>query len=364
MKISIKEESYISELGKRTNNEDNCGYISGLAYIVCDGVGGSEKGEIASDITVKSFLEQLKLKPETHINQILRMTEGSFSNYLNNHPDATGMATTLTLTTISAKGIVAAWIGDSRIYQFRNGEITFKSIDHSWVNEALKSGIISAEDAINHPKSNVITRAIQGNHRPVELEEIVITDIKDGDIFLQCSDGVLESWNDGELKELFLTNSDVAEITKELALKCSVQSKDNYTAIVYKIEKVEDIEIDRPILNDFDNRSETKEDWVEAVPLSIEEQKQIEGLVQKGKTKKNNKMIYVVLLLILILLSVGISIKYIIPNKQKTEQKEDRNGKNSVLEQKEEVGNQNQIKNEQIDNKTDIKKDTANNKEV
>ena len=234
--IKISSQEYISELGKRNNNEDNFGLNKGLSYVVCDGVGGSEKGEIASEITVRSFVEAFKDNINADANDVLKNTEDKLSAYINDHPEALGMATTLTFSQIRPNGIYLAWVGDSRIYQFRNGVIVFKTTDHSWVNDALKAGIISANEAINHPKSNIITRAVQGSHKPTTADTRLLTDVKKGDLILHCSDGVLESWDDDSLKALFSSENEPKAILEIIKKECNVNSKDNFTAIVYKIE--------------------------------------------------------------------------------------------------------------------------------
>jgi PPM family protein phosphatase len=236
--IKISSEEYISELGKRENNEDNCAFIRGATYVVCDGVGGSEKGEIASDITVRCFIDAFKVNPHADANQVIKIVETKLTDYINANPEAAAMGTTLTLSQLRDDGIYVAWCGDSRIYQFRKGEIIFKTVDHSWVNDAVKSGIITPEEAINHPKSNVITRAVQGSHKPTKADTQLLTDIEKGDLFFHCSDGVLESWNDDDLKALFSSENDPKIILEIIKRECLKQSKDNFTAIVYRVDEV------------------------------------------------------------------------------------------------------------------------------
>jgi protein phosphatase len=175
--IKISTVRYISEIGKRQNNEDNYGFDNGN-FVVCDGVGGSEKGEIASEITVRCFLEAFKKNDSVNVNDVLKEAENKLSAYIAEHPEAIGMATTLTFSQIKDDCIYVGWVGDSRVYQFRNGKILFKTTDHSWVNEALKAGIITEEEAVDHPKSNIITRAVQGSHRPTTADTVYLHDIQ------------------------------------------------------------------------------------------------------------------------------------------------------------------------------------------
>ena len=254
--IKITNQGYLSELGKRANNEDNFALIKGSTFVVCDGVGGSEKGEIASEIVSKYFVESYNLDPLADANVVLKNAEAKLSNYIANNPDTMGMATTLTFSQVRDNGIYVAWVGDSRIYQFRNGQIIFRSTDHSWVNDALKAGIITKEEAINHPKSNIITRAVQGNHKPTAADTRLLTDIQKGDIFFQCTDGVLETWNDDDLQALFTAINDPDKILEKLKKECEQYSKDNFTAIVYRIEEASIV-----------RNSSSTDNFVDAIPV-------------------------------------------------------------------------------------------------
>jgi protein phosphatase len=235
--IKILEQDFLSEKGRRTKNEDNGGWDSGKIYVVCDGVGGNEKGEVASEIVVNTFIEEFKNNPDQVVNQVLATAELNMLNYLEQNPQASGMATTLTLLRIRDNGIFAAWVGDSRIYQFRKDKILFQSRDHSWVNDAVDAGIITLEESINHPKSNIITRAVQGAQKPAQADEVQLTDIDTGDYFFLCSDGVLETWDDMELTALFAQNLPIQEMTQKIMEECRKISRDNYTAIIFKIEQ-------------------------------------------------------------------------------------------------------------------------------
>ena len=269
--VKILEQEYISEVGKRANNEDHCGYISKSTYVVCDGVGGLDKGEIASDIVCRSILKSFSEDNTSTIELALPLAEASMAAYLEENQQSVGMATTLTLAHVRADGVYVAWVGDSRVYQFRSGKIHYVTRDHSWVNEALAMGLITQEEALNHPKSNIITRAVQGTSKPVKADSKLIQDILPNDYFLLCSDGVLESWTDEELEELFSKEESCAQILNQLKLKCEKLSKDNFTALAFKIE---DAQIQSP--------QEEEHNYVEAIPIS-DFQESIAFRVEKPK---------------------------------------------------------------------------------
>lgn len=237
--IKVYDEIIFSEKGKRDNNEDNAGAYKGKIYVVCDGVGGHEKGEIASEIVVNTFLNGSN--STTFLSEMLQKAEHRMSEYIKEHPASLGMGTTLTALQIRDNGINVGWVGDSRIYQFRNGQIIFKSKDHSWVNEAVAAGIITEKEAINHPKSNIITRAIQGAQKPTKVQEVLLTNIKEEDTFFLCSDGVLETWSDEDFTALFSSETDLNSLSVKIKKECAINSKDNYTGLLLRLKSVEGI---------------------------------------------------------------------------------------------------------------------------
>jgi len=235
--VKVRRHAFLSRLGKRQNNEDNFGIFSEETFVVCDGVGGADKGEVASEIVTKAFVHALKESPEKTAMDVIGSAEEHLSQYLVEHPSAVGMATTLALLQVRPKEIYVAWCGDSRVYQFRKGNIVFKTDDHSWVSEALAAGILTPEEAINHPKKNIITRAIQGTHKPAQIQDVVIINIQKGDRFLLCSDGILESWTDEDLQALFKEDLPPEQYVEIIQKECEEHSKDNFTAIVLEIEE-------------------------------------------------------------------------------------------------------------------------------
>jgi serine/threonine protein phosphatase PrpC len=261
----INKVFYYSGIGKRNNNEDSYSFSKSNFFIVCDGVGGAEKGEVASSIVVNEFSRVYNESFDTEPEQALRFAEQKLSEHINNHPESMGMATTLTFSKVTNEGVLVAWVGDSRIYQFRGGKIIFQTTDHSWVNDALRVGMITAEEAVNHPKSNIITRAVQGEHKPVEIDVELISDLKDEDFIFQCSDGVLEAWNNEELETLFSSINDGDELLKSIESKCADISRDNNTAILYKIKSD-----NRPSNNQLVEPQEVfEEEVVEAIPINV-----------------------------------------------------------------------------------------------
>ncbi len=233
--ITIKSKSFVSEKGKREINEDCIEFESGKFYIVCDGLGGNGNGEIASKLVVKTVKESLlRSKP---ISEAVEDAEKVLSSYKKKNPSTDYMATTIAVAEILESEILVSWAGDSRIYRFRDGKITFKTTDHTWIANALKECVLSPLEALFHPRANELTKSIKDASKPVKLEQVLIEDIKHNDYFLICSDGVIESWGDTDLQELFSGEKTSNDIKNELNKNCNVFSDDNYSAIVFQVDK-------------------------------------------------------------------------------------------------------------------------------
>ena len=230
----ISEISYFTSTCQRINNEDFCSYLEQDAIVLCDGVGGQDNGEIASKLLVNIIEDELMSVKFNSIN--------FFINVLNSYRDQSilfknyhNMATTLTFSILQNNEIFVAWCGDSRIYHIRDGNIIFQTEDHTWVNDAIKSGIITFEESINHPKKNIITKAIVSDSDPSFIDFKIIDDIQNDDFILHCSDGVLESWSNQNLTELFHNYFNTDKNIDLIRAKCEQNSSDNSTAILYKI---------------------------------------------------------------------------------------------------------------------------------
>lgn len=245
------------------NNEDSI-YPSPEAisanqklFLVCDGVGGAEKGEIASSLACEYFQTYFSTFLEGNptpefIKKALLYTEASFDSYVAYHPEAAGMATTLTMLYVGTNGITLAHIGDSRIYQFRKGEIVYKTKDHSLVNSLLDLGQITPEEAAIHPQRNVILRAIQGTRKPTEAEIVLIEDVQPDDYFFLCTDGVMENFTDEKLARTFLRPV-ASEIIKDTMMEsCNGKTRDNFSFYIIPVNNVhESVNIKQNIASFF-----------------------------------------------------------------------------------------------------------------
>lgn len=167
-----------------------------VVAIVADGMGGHQAGDVASKLAVDTFREALQgssasltlEERKTLISQAILQANEVVYDTASNNEQYYNMGTTVVAALLTADNGVIGHIGDSRIYQWREGQLTQLTEDHTLVNELVKSGQITPEEAANHPRRNVLTRAL-GTDEQVEVDVKGISWLKD-DLLLLCSDGL------------------------------------------------------------------------------------------------------------------------------------------------------------------------------
>lgn len=260
MIIKIRQPLCFSEIGRKDNQED---YLwpqpkavtkANRVFLMCDGVGGQDSGEVASQTAATALGEYITAHPA--IDGIV--TKAMFEEALAYGYDEldkvdTGafrkMGTTMTCLVLHRGGALVAHIGDSRVYHIRpsladedgRSGIIYQSADHSLVNDLLRAGEITEEEAIDFPQKNVITRAMQPHlERRYKADILNIDDVQAGDYFFLCCDGVLEHLTNDMLGAI-LSDENLDDQGKINAIKevCDGRTRDNYTCWLIPIDKVE-----------------------------------------------------------------------------------------------------------------------------
>lgn len=219
----------------RSQNEDAflCRDDIGL-WVVADGMGGHEAGELASELVINALWN---IPGNTQIQQmleyVLAVVETVNRNLLAKMaqlPTDHHLGSTLAALVITEGQGACIWAGDSRIYRLRQGTLQRLTHDHSLVQELIDQGAVHPEQAHNHPHGNVITRAI-GVDEELELEQRRFS-VETDDIFLLCSDGLSNEVSDAELQAL-LTVAEPEQAVKDLVrLTLSRTGKDNITVLI------------------------------------------------------------------------------------------------------------------------------------
>ena len=285
MKYKIKAYS-IWEIGQRPNQEDSIYPPMGKVtdndrlFILCDGMGGHEKGEVASATVCEAMSQHIKKyytqdRPFSKEDFYLAL-EAAYDEL--DKKDTGGekkMGTTLTFLMLHQGGALIAHIGDSRVYQVRPSEqkIVFQTRDHSLVNDLIDVNELTPEQAKTFPRKNVITRAIQPHQEKHARADFMETsDIQAGDYFLLCSDGLLEQMENHNIVNILSDNKTSDEEKIEIMKQVSSDSRDNHSAYLIHILEVEKsdaneetdvIEVKRPVaivMNNDENKPVDKEE--------------------------------------------------------------------------------------------------------
>lgn len=327
MKISIYQPLAIHELGKRDNQEDAIYPKLGEAtdkdrlFILCDGMGGHEKGEVASNTVSTSMAEYIKKNADTDniigVDVLLAALEYAYKK-LDDLDDeaAKKMGTTLCLLLFHRGGLLAMHIGDSRIYHIRPSEkkIVYQSKDHSLVYDLYQSGEISYDEMKTSPQKNIITRAIQpGKDNRVRPAIVYIADIRPDDYFYICSDGMLEQMENDELCNLFSTNAS-EEKKKQQLIAATTDNKDNHSAYIIHVDNVLKEESDANLPDDEQTSSDNAinikpqvvvddDDEVRIVEAALVEATPI---VPQHKKPTNKKPLLVIVLAIVVIILIAI----------------------------------------------------------
>lgn len=252
MKIHLHRAYSFMLLGSRSNQEDSRFpdqdvQPAGQRYfIVCDGVGGHDKGEVASGI-VATTLGHTLMKcdwNEDFTNADFGRALDNAYNALDNNstPSNRDMATTMALAAFHGCGMTLAHIGDSRIYHIRPNEgIIYRSDDHSMVNTMVHNGMITPHEATRDARRHIITRYMS----PTDADQtrsmatvLRTADVKDDDYIILCSDGVLQSIDDDMMIDIIDHATSDEQIINRMK-SCCAASTDNSTAILIHVERVE-----------------------------------------------------------------------------------------------------------------------------
>ena len=257
-------------------------------FVVCDGVGGCDKGEVASQTVCESIGKSM-----SRVDFEDDFTNEDFNRVLDAAYDALDakrnssnreMATTLTFVCFHGGGCTMAHIGDSRIYQIRPSEgILYRSDDHSMVNTMVHNGVLTPEQAINHPQGNVITRYMESvdyDQNRCMATVMRTVDLATGDYFIICSDGVLHSVTDDELVEILSSDASDEDKMRLIAHK-SEDSEDNNTAYLVSIAEVytDPVTAESAEMEDEDT-NETKK--IKVASQNLEEIESIQNVPDKG----------------------------------------------------------------------------------
>lgn len=248
MRIELYPPLSINEIGQRSNQEDTLIQWNNRLFVLCDGMGGHEKGEVASQTVCQSIVTWFEdnIKDDSFSdNQLREAIEYAYTE-LDKYDDGNPrkMGTTLTLLYIHNRGVTAAHMGDSRIYHIRPSQhdegILYQSRDHSLVFDLFQAGEISYDEMATFSQKNIVTRAMTpGEDNRMRPDIIHVTDIRPDDWFVLCSDGMLEQIDrDGNLLLALFVSQAPDTQKRDHFLSETLNNQDNHSAWLIHIKNV------------------------------------------------------------------------------------------------------------------------------
>ena len=292
MKITLYPPLSIHEIGQRDNQEDALWPLQPTSdsklFILCDGMGGHEHGEVASQTVSQAIGEWFTTNAVEPLTK--SQIEEALAYAYNKLDEKDGgefrkMGTTLTLLYIGNTGVFAAHMGDSRIYHMRPElGVLYQSRDHSLVFDLFLSGEITYEEMSNFAQKNIVTRAMtpgEGNRMRPDI--IHITDVQPDDYFYLCSDGMLEQMSNEELVSL-LSSDKTDEENREQLISATANNQDNHSAYLIHIKDVIREKGDEELVNE---EPTARCNAINIIPHSISEADDDVVIVKESPKKKS-----------------------------------------------------------------------------
>jgi serine/threonine protein phosphatase PrpC len=226
-----------SDTGKRRRHNEDAYVVAPPLFAVADGMGGAQAGEVASKLAAAALedTDSGSATGEERLVALIREANRRVHERASADPTTSGMGTTMTVALVEGNRVAFGHVGDSRAYLVRDGQLEQLTEDHSLVNELIKSGKLSAEEAEVHPQRSVITRAV-GTDPDVDVDTFVI-EAHAGDVFLLCSDGLTDMVGDDDILDLVERHlGDLDRVTKSLVSAANRGGgEDNITVVAFAI---------------------------------------------------------------------------------------------------------------------------------
>ena len=240
--MAVGSYAVASDTGRRRRrNEDNY-VVAPPLFAVADGMGGAQAGEVASKLAASALEGGVseELRGPERVDALIQEANRRIFDRASTDPTASGMGPTMTVALVEGMRVVIGHVGDSRAYLVRGDSMEQLTEDHSLVNELVKSGKLTEEEAHIHPQRSVITRAV-GTDPNVDVDAFTI-EAEDGDVFLICSDGLTDMVSDVDILDLVDSNrGDLEKAVRSLVQFANKEGgEDNITAVAFRISAGDD----------------------------------------------------------------------------------------------------------------------------
>jgi PPM family protein phosphatase len=236
--LRIDDQAFRSDTGRQRNANEDSFFVRAPIFVVADGMGGAQAGEVASKTAADAFdIDLPDGSPERVLRQTIATANRNIHDLARADPSRAGMGTTLTAVIVNARSeeVAIGHVGDSRAYRLRAGRLEQLTRDHSLVEEMRRKGQITDAQAQDHPQRSIITRAL-GPEPEVE-PDVQTVPAAPGDVFLICSDGLTTMLSEEQIAKLLAGATSMDAAVRALVDEANrAGGRDNITALAFRLE--------------------------------------------------------------------------------------------------------------------------------
>ena len=235
--LRVADHASKTDVGRQRHTNEDAFYDEPPLFAVADGMGGAQAGEVASEMAISQFVAERETEApaEDQLEQIAKAANRRIWDMAQSDSRHAGMGTTLTAAMLDGQYVAVGHVGDSRLYLYRDGQIERMTRDHSLVEEFVRQGKLTPEQAEKHPQRSVITRAL-GPESAVEVDTFRIP-ARDGDVFLLCSDGLSGMVSDEDMESILSSGRPLDATAASLVEAANENGgRDNITAVLFRLE--------------------------------------------------------------------------------------------------------------------------------
>ncbi len=232
----ITRAAAVTDPGRTRRHNEDAYVIEPPLFAIADGMGGAQAGEVASRLATAALKEAgANGGGEQRISDLIQEANRRVYDRSSSDPNTSGMGTTITVALVEDDYVAFGHVGDSRAYLIRNAQMEQLTEDHSLVNELLKTGKLSREEAETHPQRSVITRAL-GTDPDVDVDTFRVQ-AESGDLFLLCSDGLTDMVSEESILDVVERNRDDIDGALRALVKAANRGggQDNITVVAFEI---------------------------------------------------------------------------------------------------------------------------------
>ncbi len=237
--LRVAEQYSGSDTGRQRRANEDALMVRSPLFVVADGMGGAQAGEVASKLAVEAFQGGLPDggQPELDLAHLAQAANARIHELSHANAEQAGMGTTLTAVYVGEREVAIAHVGDSRAYCLREGRLLKLTDDHSLVDELMRQGRLTPEEAVEHPQRSVITRAL-GIEGTVEVDTRSFKG-RAGDVYLICSDGLTTMVSEERIAEILNATPRLRDAGEALIAEANhAGGRDNITVVLLRLEEV------------------------------------------------------------------------------------------------------------------------------